>query len=112
LAVVADRLASAHPDTNKDWGVTIEPLRTGIMGAQLQLTSAFLLGVVGFVLLLCAATVANLVLARGSSRARELAVRAALGAGRSRIASQLLTESLVLASIGGALGAGGGAAIV
>jgi putative ABC transport system permease protein len=112
LAVVAERLARAHPDTNKDWGVTIEPLRTGIMGAQLQLTSAFLLGVVGFVLLLCCANVANLVLARGSARARELAVRAALGAGRSRIVSQLLTESLVLALIGGALGAGVGAAIV
>jgi putative ABC transport system permease protein len=112
LAVVAERLARAHPDTNKDWSITIDPLRTGIMGAQLETTSAFLLGVVGFVLLLCCANVANLVLARGSARARELAVRAALGAGRSRIVAQLLTESVVLASIGGALGAGVGATIV
>jgi len=112
LEVVAGRLARAHPDTNTEWSVTVDPLRTGVMGAQLQLTSAFLLGVVGIVLLLCCANVASLVLARGRVRARELAVRAALGAARSRIVWQLLTESLVLASIGGVLGAGVGAAIV
>jgi putative ABC transport system permease protein len=112
LAVVADRLARAHPETNKDLGITVEPLRAGIMGPQLQRTSAFLLGVVGFVLLLCCANVANLVLARGSARARELAVRSALGAGRSRIAAQVLTECLVLASLGGVLGAALGAAIL
>jgi putative ABC transport system permease protein len=112
LAVVADRLASAHPETNKDWGVTVEPIRAGIMGPQLQRTSAFLLGVVGFVLLLCCANVANLVLARGNARARELAVRSALGAGRSRIVAQVLTECLVLASLGGVLGAGVGGAIL
>ncbi|HKH71366.1 MAG TPA: ABC transporter permease [Vicinamibacterales bacterium] len=112
LAVISSRLAQTYPESNKDWSVRVEPLRTGVMSATLQTTSLFLLGVVGFVLLLCCANVANLLLARGNARARELAVRAALGAGRSRIASQLLTESIVLAALGGVLGVGIGATIL
>ena len=112
LEVVADRIAQAYPETNKGWSAFVEPLRSGVMSAALQNTSRLLLGVVGFVLLLCCANVANLLLARGNVRARELAVRAALGAGRARIVSQLLTESLVLATVGGALGAAIGAVIL
>ena len=112
LAVIADRLARTYPETNKDWSVLVEPLRSGVMGRDLRMTALFLFGVVGFVLLLCCANVANLLLARGSVRARELAVRSALGAARSRIVAQLLTESLVLATFGGLLGAGVGAAIL
>jgi putative ABC transport system permease protein len=112
LSVIADQLAREFPATNKDWGVTIEPLRNGIMGRELQLTSLFLLGIVGSVLLMCCGNVANLLLARANVRARELAVRSALGAGRGRIVRQLLTESLVLATAGGLLGVGLGAAIL
>ena len=112
LKVIADRIAQAYPETNKGWSAFVEPLRSGVMSAPLQNTSRLLLGVVGFVLLLCCANVANLLLARGNVRARELAVRAALGAGRARIVSQLLTESLVLATVGGALGAAIGAVIL
>lgn len=112
LKVFGERLARDYPDTHKDWTINVEPLRAAVMGSELQLTSLFLLGVVGFVLLLCCANVANLLLARSSVRSRELAVRSALGAGRSRIVAQLLTESLVLATLGGVLGIAFGMAIL
>ncbi|HEU4689196.1 MAG TPA: ABC transporter permease [Vicinamibacterales bacterium] len=112
LAVYGERLARDYPATHKGFSVNVEPLRAAIMGPDLQLTSLFLFGVVGFVLLLCCANVANLLLARGSVRSRELAVRSALGAGKSRILAQLLTESLVLATVGGLVGLALGAAIL
>jgi putative ABC transport system permease protein len=112
LAVIADRLAREYPEANKGSGVIVEPVRAGIVGRDLQNTSIFLLGVVGFVLLLCCANVANLLLARATARAREIAVRSALGAGRRRIIKQLLTESLLLAVVGGAVGIAIGAAIL
>ena len=112
MTTVAEGLAAELPATNTDRGVTIDPLRTGLIGSEVRLTSYLLLGVVGFVLLMCCANVAHLLLARTNGRARELALRSALGAGRGRIVVQILTESLVLAALGGALGLGVGAVIL
>ena len=112
LTPIADRLAQEYGDRRVGRYLTVEPLRDTLIGGELRLTSMLLLGVVGFVLLMCCANVANLLLARATARARELALRSALGAGRGRIVVQLLTESLVLATIGGILGMGVGAAIL
>ena len=112
MAGVANQIAAAFPATNKGWGITIEPLHESITGTELRSTSMVLGGVVMLVLLMACANVANLMLARGASRAREMAVRAALGAGRGVLARQLLTESLVLAAMGGAAGMALAAALI
>jgi len=104
MAVVAANIAKEAPDTNRDVGVTVEPLRDSIVGDDLRTTTLVLGGVVAFILLLACANVANLLLARGVGRTREVAVRAALGGSRQRLVSQLLTENLVLAGVGGAVG--------
>jgi putative ABC transport system permease protein len=112
LSNVADALAREFPQTNKGRGVKVEKLHDALVGSDLRLTSMLFVGVVGFVLLICCANVANLLLARATVRTRELAVRSALGAGRRRIVRQLITESLVLSLLGGALGTVMGAAIL
>jgi putative ABC transport system permease protein len=112
LQAVADGLAREFPQTNAGRSVRLEPLHDTMIGSDLKLTSMLFLGVVGFVLLICCANVANLLLARATARTRELAVRAALGAGRQRIVRQLVTESVVLSIIGGVAGIGVGWAIL
>jgi putative ABC transport system permease protein len=112
LSAVADALAREFPETNAGRGVELEPLHDAVIGRDLRYTSLLFVGVVVFVLLICCANVASLLMTRATVRTRELAIRSALGAGRARVVRQLLTESLVLAALGGALGIGVGAAIL
>jgi putative ABC transport system permease protein len=112
MEAVSGALAREMPGSNKGHAATASPLRDRVIRSELRLTAILLFGVVGLVLLMCCGNVANLLLARASARSREFAIRSALGAGRRRIVRQVLTESLVLAILGGLAGAALGAAIV
>jgi putative ABC transport system permease protein len=96
-------LAAAYPSDDKDVGASMIPLREQLLG-KVQPFLLVLLGAVGFVLLIACVNVANLLLARSTARAREFAVRAALGASKTRLIRQVVTESILLAIVGGASG--------
>jgi putative ABC transport system permease protein len=112
MDAVTAHIAQAYPKSNKGWGSFVEPLKNDFLPSERIQTLWLLLGAVGFVLLIACVNVANLLLAKSMTRQKELAVRSALGASARTIFAQLLTESLLLALCGGALGVGVGYAML
>jgi predicted permease len=105
MDVISGQLAAAYPLTNIGWSASLVPLHEELVGKTRPMLLTLQVGGLLLLLTTCA-NLANLLLARGISRSHEIAVRAAIGAGRARILRQLVTESMVLATLGGAVGLG------
>ncbi len=103
MDIISDRLAHDYPEEDKGWGAKVTPLRENLVG-DVRPALLTLLGAVGFVLLIACANTGNLVLARTIARRKELAIRAALGASSRDVLRPVLTETILLAIAGGALG--------
>ena len=106
MRAVSASLTELQPPFKKTWSVTVEPFDQTLVGDSLRTSIYVAFGAVVMVLLIAAANIANLLLAKGVSRSKEMAVRAALGASRGRLVAQMLTESLVLCVLGGVAGVG------
>ncbi len=104
MAAIGQQLEREMPETHRGWGVNTRPLQEEFVGPQARLVFALLAAAAAAVLLIGCANIANLLLARGLARGREVAVRTALGASRGRLVRQMLVESLVLALAGSVLG--------
>jgi predicted permease len=104
MATITSRLAQQYPDTNKDVSAVVMTFNDRFNGGPIKLVFLSLMGAVGFVLLIACANVANLLLARSAHRAREVAVRVAMGASRARVVRQLLVESVLLGVLSGGVG--------
>jgi putative ABC transport system permease protein len=112
MDAVTSHIAAAYPSSNKGWGAVVEPLKNDFLPPDRIHNLWLLLGAVGFVLLITCVNIANLLLAKGAGRYREIAIRSSLGASRRQIFGQFLTESLILAVLGGGLGIGLGAGLL
>ena len=106
MSAIAEVIAKRYPDVKKGWGATVDRYIDRVVGPQMQLSLRVLMAAVVAVLLIGCANLANMLMARATLRSREIAVRLALGAHRTRLVRMLLTESLMLSAFGGLLGVG------